>query len=174
MGTVSDDELKKLMEDFLPAEPKENIKTYSGKGKKSDQKLKETEASVSKRLPDVTRDELMAMMAVREPEVKEADIPKIALPTKKRTPTPVLDLHYQTVEAAREEFIRFMETQLVRPDVDKILIITGKGLGSENYQARIKPMVEKELNGGFRKRIDRWQTAPPDLGGSGAILVWLK
>lgn len=174
MGTVSDDELKKLMEDFLPAEPKENQIQDSGKKKKKDEKLKETEASVIKRLPDVTREELMIMMANHEPEVKESDIPKISPPPKKRTATPILDLHYQTVEAAREEFIRFMETQLVRSDVDKILVITGKGLGSENYQARIKPMVEKELNGIYRKRIDRWQTAPPDLGGSGAILVWLK
>lgn len=174
MGTVSDDELKKLMEDFLPAEPKENQKPETGKKKKPGEKLKETEASVVRRLPTVTREELMAMMANHEPEVKESDIPKITIPAKKRTATPVLDLHYQTVEAAREEFIRFMETQLVRPDVDKILIITGKGLGSENYQARIKPMIEKELNGVYRKRIDRWQTAPPDLGGSGAILVWMK
>lgn len=174
MGALSDDELKKMMEDFLPAEPKDTIKPDSGKRKKPDQKPKKTEASVGNRLPDVTRDELIAMMADQEPPVKEADKPIVSSPSKKRAPTPVLDLHYKTVENAREEFIRFMETQLVRQDVDKILIITGKGLGSENYQARIKPMVENELNGAYRKRIGRWQTAPPDLGGSGAILVWLK
>jgi len=168
---MTGDDLKKLMEGYLPAEPKDQ--PVQKKNQNLGKEEPAVQRAISRSIPDVSREELIRMMAETEPEPKEADR-TIPVSFRKKSVLPVLDLHLLTVEGAREEFIRFMETCLVQDDPEKALVITGKGLGSDRFQARIKPMIEKELNGTYKKRIDRWQTAPPDMGGSGAILIWFR
>jgi DNA-nicking Smr family endonuclease len=88
-------------------------------------------------------------------------------------PQAELDLHGMTSTQAQRSLKYFIENSR-RRDIRHVLIIVGKGNHSKDGRAVLHPMVGKWLNGEGKKHISKYENAPPKLGGSGAIQVWLK
>lgn len=147
---LTDDELRQLMEHYLP--------------EKSDKKNKSKQSSLS----DTQLRELMDTIPVPKEEEKVSE------PENKSNKIPTIDLHFKKVKHAQVELTNFLQKQIGNPAVKKVLIITGKGLGSENYKSKLKPMVIEQLKSTYSNSIKSFQQAPPNLGGSGAVLVYLK
>lgn len=167
----SDDELKKMMDDYFIPDPKDDLYLTFKNPAVTKTPRNENPPVVTKEVSD---DELMRMMENYLPQEDERSKQKNQTAIKKSDKIPAIDLHYKKVEHAKNELKFFMQKQFADSQVQKVLIITGKGLGSENYEAKLKPMVMNELQTTYAGKIKHIQTAPPDMGGSGAILVFIR
>jgi len=86
------------------------------------------------------------------------------------TPQAQIDLHLTTTEEAIrmiEEFIH----KCVREKLERVLIITGKGIHSKNGKPILKPAIEKQLRN--MEDVQSVSSARRDRGGDGALEVKL-
>ncbi len=88
-------------------------------------------------------------------------------------PQEELDLHGMTSDEALMRLKSFIEGSR-RMGLEQVLIIVGKGNHSEGGKSVLHPIVETWLKGEGKTQTSKYKNAPPKLGGSGAILVWLK
>jgi DNA-nicking Smr family endonuclease len=88
-------------------------------------------------------------------------------------PQEELDLHGMTSDEALMRLKSFIEGSR-RKGLKCILIIVGKGNHSEGGKSVLRPIVETWLKGEGTTQTSKYKNAPPKLGGSGAIQVWLK
>ena len=88
-------------------------------------------------------------------------------------PQAELDLHGKTSGEALTRLKSFIESSR-RMGFACVLIIVGKGLHSEGGISILRSIVETWFNGEGKTQISKYENAPPKLGGSGAIQVWLK
>lgn len=168
----TDDELKKMMDDYFIPSPKDQL--YQQLKNPDIKKEKSAKTEPVKLNHEISDSDLKAMMENYLPEEtgkKQIEKPE---PKEKAEELPTIDLHYKKTDAARSEFRSFIEANIARKNVKKVLVITGKGLGSENFESKLKPMVEDELQIRYAKKIKYFQNAPPNLGGSGAILIFIR
>lgn len=84
-----------------------------------------------------------------------------------------LDLHgQQRVDVAGK--ISFFLQDAVYQGWRTVLIITGKGLHSEDGTAVLRSEAEQFLNAEGRKWVAEWGRAPRQYGGSGALVLFLR
>jgi DNA-nicking Smr family endonuclease len=88
-------------------------------------------------------------------------------------PQEELDLHGMTSDEALMRLKSFIEGSR-RKGLEQVLIIVGKGNHSEGGKSVLHPIVETWLKGEGKTQTSKYKNAPPKLGGSGAIQVWLK
>ena len=94
-----------------------------------------------------------------------------------------IDLHGYTLDAANKTIEEFIK-QAFSENVNKLIVVTGKGLHSENDK---DPYVSKDLgilkysvpefiknNNNLNKIISKTEDAKIDDGGSGAFYIYLK
>ena len=86
-------------------------------------------------------------------------------------PEDTLDLHGLTVEEAAKEIKSFVLSCKLK-GYYIVKIIHGKGLHSPG-EAKLKRLVEEYLNGDGKKMISSWKLAPHNMGGDGAVLIYL-
>lgn len=168
---LSDDDLKKMMDDYFIPDPKDSLYQLFKNPDVPGKSVSENPKPVTR---DVSDDELMRLMENYLPEEDHRSKQKTEKIKKKSDRIPVIDLHYKKTDQAKLELRTFMQKQLSDSQIQKVLIITGKGLGSENFEAKLKPMVVDELQTTYAGKVKHFQTAPPDMGGSGAILVYIR
>jgi DNA-nicking Smr family endonuclease len=90
------------------------------------------------------------------------------------TPRATLDLHGLRAARARERLTGFL-ARVPYPDAAVVLVIVGKGRHSPGG----RPVLAREIgawlsSGSAARRVLAFRTAPPELGGSGGVLVLLK
>ena len=91
----------------------------------------------------------------------------------------ILDLHGKTWEESQKKVTKFIEESFEN-QIRLVLIITGKGYRSSvdfgwKGTGKLKENVPKLLNSElFSRKILWFDKAPPDKGGDGALLVYLK
>ena len=85
-----------------------------------------------------------------------------------------LDLHGRSREQARDDLARFFAR--VRAEGKRcVLVIHGRGLGSGPEGAVLRALVRETLaEGSLRRQVLAFVSAPPSLGGDGALLVLLR
>jgi DNA-nicking Smr family endonuclease len=88
-------------------------------------------------------------------------------------PQEELDLHGMTSDKALMRLKSFIEGSR-RKGLKCVLIVVGKGNHSEGGKSVLHPIVETWLKGEGKTQTSKYKNAPPKLGGSGAIQVWLK
>lgn len=88
-------------------------------------------------------------------------------------PDDSLDLHGSTREEAIHKVQNFILTSS-RYGFRVVLIITGKGLNSGEEGPVVRNSVWSWLKNNRGRSIHQFQEAPAHLGGSGAILIFLK
>ena len=88
-------------------------------------------------------------------------------------PQEELDLHGMTSDKALMRLKSFIEGSR-RKGLKCVLIVVGKGYHSEGGKSVLHPIVETWLKGEGKTQTSKYKNAPPKLGGSGAIQVWLK
>ncbi|PCG21069.1 Smr/MutS family protein [Brachyspira sp. G79] len=91
---------------------------------------------------------------------------------KNATPKDRLDLHGLTSDRALIEVKHFIY-ECKKNKISPILIIHGKGFGSENKIPVLKNMVEYYLQTDGKNHIKYYSDAPLHLGGSGAKIIYL-
>jgi len=102
---------------------------------------------------------------------------------KKLTRTRVLDLHGYTLDEANKKIEKLI-TNSYEEKVNKLIIVTGKGLHSDNES---NPYVSKDLsilkysvpefiksNQSLMKLINSFGEATTEDGGSGAFYIYIK
>ncbi len=90
------------------------------------------------------------------------------------TPRAALDLHGSRVESARRRLAEFL-ARAPYAGVALVLIVVGKGRHSPGGRAVLAREVGSWLStGSAARRVLAFRTAPPELGGSGGVLVLLK
>lgn len=159
-GGDEDNDLKAMMEGYLPP--------AAGK---QDESYKQTTFQPKKK--ELSKEDLKSLMeSVPEvpPDAKEDSGSLVTVSTQ----LPVLDLHLMTVGTAIELTIEFLDKLINDRMVKRALIITGKGLGSPGFQSRIKPAIEDLLRSRYRHDIQQVRNAPPDKGGSGALMITFR
>lgn len=111
------------------------------------------------------------------PEVQKYTGPSNPVQSKKRhkkkknhDPELVLDLHGETCESSLEKVISFIG-KAKATKVHSLIIITGKGLHSEQGQGILRKFVWDWLSQGQDAHIKNFRWAPERLGGSGAIII---
>lgn len=82
-----------------------------------------------------------------------------------------LDLHGFTAEQSRNAFIDFMD-YCRQQQMKVVTIVHGKGFGSSEKKAVIKPLVNKWLQ--ESNDVLAFHSAQPKDGGSGAVYVLLR
>lgn len=83
-----------------------------------------------------------------------------------------LDLHGLTRDEAIENLDRFIKGAYGRGQKG-VLVITGKGMNSPGEPV-LKQAVDKWLRGAGKDMVAEFVTAPRELGGGGAVVVFLK
>lgn len=149
-----------MMEGYLPPSPgnrDESYKQTTFQPKKKDLS-KEDLKNLMESVPDHPED------GKEEPDLV------VTVPNQ----LPVLDLHLMTVGTAIEVTIEFLDKLIEERLVRRAMIITGKGLGSPGFQSRIKPAIEDLLRSRYRHDIQQVRNAPPDKGGSGALMITFR
>ena len=91
---------------------------------------------------------------------------------KNAIPKDRLDLHGLTSERALIEIKHFIY-ECKKNKISPILIIHGKGFGSENRIPVLKNLVEYYLVTEGKNHIKYYSDAPINLGGSGAKIIYL-
>ncbi|EKV57433.1 Smr/MutS family protein [Brachyspira hampsonii] len=91
---------------------------------------------------------------------------------KNAVPKERLDLHGLTSERALIEIKHFIY-ECKKNKISPILIIHGKGFGSENRIPVLKNLVEYYLVTEGKSHIKYFSDAPINLGGSGAKIIYL-
>ena len=85
-------------------------------------------------------------------------------------PEDTLDLHHLTVAKSIQKCTHFIQYSFIRK-METVLIITGKGLHSEDGQGILKTEIRSFLNG--HPLVEGTSQAPFNMGGEGAILVYI-
>lgn len=84
-----------------------------------------------------------------------------------------LDLHGLTREEAIEALAPFIEGAYRRGQ-QAVLVITGKGNNSADGEPVLQPAVSSWLRDKGRQMVAEFALAPPELGGDGALVVFLR
>lgn len=168
----TDEELKKMMDEYFIPSPKDQL--YQQLKNPEIKKEKSAKTEAVKLIQEISVSDLKAMMENYLPDENLKKPVSKAEPKERTEDLPTIDLHFKKTDAARTEFRLFMESNIAKKSVKKVLVITGKGLGSENFESKLKPMVEDELQIRYSKKIKYFQNAPPNLGGSGAVLIYIR
>ncbi len=87
-------------------------------------------------------------------------------------PQDKIDLHGDTQSIAKSRLINFIHRSKAK-GYTQILVIHGKGLHNENKIAVLKDMVECYVQTEGSHLIKNMIEAPPNLGGSGAKVMWI-
>ena len=130
-------------------------------------------------LPDKDKKDWEAFLASNE-KLKDKDQTEF----RKNSPdTKTLDLHGFTLEEANNRVQEFINSSYLN-NVKKLIIVTGKGLHSKNYE---NPYVSKDLsilkysvpeyikkNKNLMKKIIELKEADIKDGGSGSFYIYLK
>lgn len=87
-------------------------------------------------------------------------------------PEDQLDLHGRTREEALEK-VRFFLEDSIYQGRRTVLVITGMGKGSVGEPV-LRNEVERFLNNAGRRWVSEWGRAPRQLGGAGALVVFLR
>ncbi len=82
-----------------------------------------------------------------------------------------LDLHGMTIAEAQLALTQFLQSAREK-NIRCVLIIHGKGYGSNNQGPKLKPMVNQWLQ--IRSEVLAFCSARPADGGTGAVYVLLK
>lgn len=82
-----------------------------------------------------------------------------------------LDLHGLTTDTARKLLQEFL-LRAVQGETRCVLVIHGKGMNSQGGEAILRKLTRHWLT--QHPRVLAWCDAPPQLGGSGAVLALLK
>lgn len=82
-----------------------------------------------------------------------------------------LDLHGLTTDAARRLLQEFLH-EAVQHEARCVLVIHGKGINSRSGEAVLRKLTRHWLT--QHPRVLAWCDAPPQEGGSGAVLALLK
>jgi len=91
----------------------------------------------------------------------------------KLIPEATLDLHgVQRADVAGK--IGFFLQDAVYQGWRTVLVVTGKGLHSEDGEAVLRSEAERYLGNEGRKWVVEWGRAPRQYGGSGALVVFLR
>lgn len=88
-------------------------------------------------------------------------------------PEETLDLHGKTLDEALRSLERFVANARGN-HLSIVLVVTGKGLHSEDGRGVLKDAVESWLRSQDEKTIRAFREAPRDLGGRGAYLLHLR
>ena len=94
-------------------------------------------------------------------------------PPSEGFPDDEVDLHGKTREEAVHIVQNFIRTAHLS-GFNTLLIITGKGQHSGSEGPVLRRSVEEWLKRNGKPYLNSFQTAPLDLGGEGAIVVYLK
>lgn len=82
-----------------------------------------------------------------------------------------LDLHGLNVDAARRLLQEFLH-EAMQHEARCVLVVHGKGINSRSGEAVLRKLTRHWLT--QHPRVLAWCDAPPQEGGSGAVLVLLK
>jgi len=110
----------------------------------------------------------------------EVDSPPTAMPKRmkqlkqgKLTPEASLDLHgFQRAEVADK--LRYFLQNAQHHDWQTLLVITGKGLHSQDGVSILRDETEQFLSGEGKKHVVEWRRAPKQYGGDGALVLFLR
>jgi len=83
-----------------------------------------------------------------------------------------LDLHGMSRQQAVERVAFFLQDSF-HQGLQTVLLITGRGYGSENGPV-LRPEIEKYLDSAGRSWVGEWGRAPKKYGGEGALVVFLR
>ena len=89
------------------------------------------------------------------------------------TPDASLDLHGCLRIDVREKLSHFLQNAQ-HQGWQILLVITGKGLHSENGMSILRDEVEQFLSGEGQKFVVEWGRAPRQYGGDGALILFLR
>ncbi len=89
------------------------------------------------------------------------------------TPDASLDLHGCLRVDVIEKLRHFLQNAQ-HQDWQTLLVITGKGLHSENGISILRDEVEQFLTGEGKKFVAEWGRAPRQYGGDGALILFLR
>ncbi|KLI25874.1 Smr/MutS family protein [Brachyspira hyodysenteriae] len=191
MSKNSEEEERRLFEfylehGYLPDEfnnKKENIKKEFKKDKiqKENNSNKENKTDSKEELAYTKEDEEMFLSAIEnldctnhsKKSIYDRRVNTKFKPNIKNTvPKERLDLHGLTSERALIEIKHFIY-ECKKNKISPILIIHGKGFGSENRIPVLKNLVEYYLATEGKNYIKFSSDAPINLGGSGAKIIYL-
>jgi len=91
----------------------------------------------------------------------------------KLSPEASLDLHGCMRSEVVQKLIHFLDDSL-HQGMKTVLVITGKGLHSEDGTPILRDEVESFLSDGGQKQVAEWGRAPKQYGGSGALILFLR
>ncbi|MEI0549568.1 Smr/MutS family protein [Brachyspira intermedia] len=191
MSKNSEEEEKRLFEFYLdhgyiPDEfnkKKEDIKKEFNKNKidKENNINKEIQIDSKEELAYTKEDEEMFLSAIEnldctnhsKKSIHDRKVNTKFKPNiKNAVPKDRLDLHGLTSERALIEIKHFIY-ECKKNKISPILIIHGKGFGSENRIPVLKNLVEYYLATEGKNYIKYYSDAPINLGGSGAKIIYL-
>ncbi|MEI0486527.1 Smr/MutS family protein [Brachyspira intermedia] len=191
MSKNSEEEEKRLFEFYLdhgyiPDEfnkKKEDIKKEFNKNKidKENNINKEIQINSKEELAYTKEDEEMFLSAIEnldctnhsKKSIHDRKVNTKFKPNiKNAVPKDRLDLHGLTSERALIEIKHFIY-ECKKNKISPILIIHGKGFGSENRIPVLKNLVEYYLATEGKNYIKYYSDAPINLGGSGAKIIYL-
>lgn len=101
-------------------------------------------------------------------------LPRMTLRKLRRGFWPIqdrLDLHGLTTDAARRLLQEFLH-EAIQHEARCVLVVHGKGMNSRGGEAVLRKLTRHWL--AQHPRVLAWCDAPPQEGGSGAVLVLLK
>ncbi|MDX2480234.1 MAG: Smr/MutS family protein [Desulfuromusa sp.] len=113
-------------------------------------------------LPEESRSEEKAMPR-RMKQLKQGNL----------TPVASLDLH-GCLRAEVVEKMRHFVQNAQHQAWQTVLVITGKGLHSEDGTPILRDEVERYLSGEGKKLVAEWGRAPKQYGGDGALVLFLR
>ena len=88
-------------------------------------------------------------------------------------PEAIIDLHHRTTGEALVLLEKFLVAGVSRR-LSTVLIISGKGIHSEEGKPVLREMILRWLNGDGRRFVGSYRVPPANLGGDGAILATLR
>jgi len=165
---MNEDDWEEFKKQVEPLEKKQKIKTFLKKRPIIKVNFKEDETE----LHQVLEIEKSSREKLEKNTLKRIKKGKIKIDS-------TLDLHGNTLEESQKKVVRFVEENF-NNQKRLVLIITGKGERSSvefgwKGQGKLKENVPKWLNSDFLSKKVLWfDKAPPDKGGEGALLVYLK
>ena len=111
---------------------------------------------------------------VTEPPRMEATPKRIKqVKMGKLTPDASLDLHGLQCADVVDKLQHFLQ-KARHHSWQTLLIITGKGLHSENGEPALRNEVERYLSAEGKKQVVEWSRAPRQYGGNGALILFLR
>ena len=111
---------------------------------------------------------------VTEPPRTEATPKRIKqVKMGKLTPDASLDLHGLQCADVVDKLQHFLQ-KARHHSWQTLLIITGKGLHSEDGEPALRNEVERYLSAEGKKQVVEWSRAPRQYGGNGALILFLR